>query len=244
MPFKPIFGLKYWVSMFQYGYKMVVSRIFTLIDLRLDIFFINYYLNNSIVGIYTVAGALSNVFWIATTSISMVLFPRAASLGPEESKKLTCLICRNFLWLTVIFGGLFLLICKPLIVFVYDEKFAPAAGAFALLLPGIIGGVISRICFTDCSARGYPGRSSIAAAITATMTIIFDLLLIPKHGMYGAAVASSIAYCTGGVLGIYWHMKLSGNTLSSLILPRKDDLKYYINTYTKIKNKFCSSRSQ
>ena len=104
-------------------------------------------------------------------------------------------------------------------------------------MPGVVGQAVSRICFTDCSGRGYPGKATIAAAITATLTITLDMLLIPKYSMYGAAAASSIAYCTSGVLGLYWHMKLSGNSLGCLVVPRVSDLKYYRNVFVKIKAK-------
>ena len=228
MPLKPVFSLSNWLRVLHYGAKASLAHIFTLIDLRLDIY---------IVGIYTIAGALASAFWLLTNSIAAVLFSRVASEEPEESKKLTSLLCRNVLWLTAILGGLFLLISKRLIVFVYTEHFADASLALALLMPGVVGQAVSRICFTDCSGRGYPGKATIAAAITATITITFDMLLIPKYSLFGAAVASSIAYCTSGVLGIYWHIKLSGNSLGRLVIPRASDLKHYRNVFEKIKAK-------
>lgn len=244
--FKPIFKISDWFKMFQYGYKASLSRILNMVDLRLDIFIINYFVNTSVVGVYTVAASLANLFWLLTSSISVALFPRLASLNMEKSRKLTGLLCRNTMWLTIITGGLFLLVCRPIITFVFGQRFADASWALALLMPGIAGQVVSRICFTDCSAKGYPGKATIAAGITATLTIVLDLLLIPRYGMYGAAVASSIAYCTSGLLGLYWQIKLSGNKLSVLIIPRKEDLQYYFDVSNKIISKvkfFCLKRS-
>ena len=237
MPLKPVFSLSNWLRVLHYGAKASLAHIFTLIDLRLDIYIVNFFMDTSVVGIYTIAGALASAFWLLTNSIAAVLFSRVASEEPEESKKLTSLLCRNVLWLTAILGGLFLLISKRLIVFVYTEHFADASLALALLMPGVVGQAVSRICFTDCSGRGYPGKATIAAAITATITITFDMLLIPKYSLFGAAVASSIAYCTSGVLGIYWHIKLSGNSLGRLVIPRASDLKHYRNVFEKIKAK-------
>lgn len=233
----PAFSLSAWLKMLRYGIKGALSQMLQLIDLRLDIFVVNYFTTTSLVGIYTVAGTLANVFWILPKSIGIVLLPRTAGSGREEANERTAVLCRNVLWLTAIFGVLFLTISRRLIVFVCTEPFADAALAFALLMPGVVGQAVSRICFTDCLGRGYPGKATIAAAITATLTITFDILLIPKYGMYGAAVASSIAYCTSGVLGLYWHMKLSGNSLGCLVVPRVSDLKYYRNVFVKIKAK-------
>lgn len=240
--FKLIFKISDWFKMLQYGYKTSLSQILNIVDLRLDIFIINYFVNTSVVGIYTVAASLANLFWLLTNSVSVALFPRLASLNIEKSRKLTSLLCRNTLWLTIIACGLFLLVCRPIIIFVFGLHFADASWALVLLMPGIVGQVVSRICFTDCSAKGYPGKATIAAGVTASLTIVLDLLLIPRYGMYGAAVASSIAYCTSGLLGLYWQMKLSGNQLSELIIPRKEDLRYYINICIKLYHIFQTSR--
>lgn len=231
----PVFSLSAWLKMLRYGIKGALSQILQLIDLRLDIFIVNYFTTTSLVGIYTVAGTLANMFWVLPRSIGIVLLPRTAGSGQEEANERTALLCRNVLWLTVISGGLFLTISKRLIIFVCTEPFADAALAFAFLLPGVVGQSVSRICFTDCSGRGFPEKATYSSAITAILTIVFDIYLIPKYGIYGAAVASSIAYCTGGVLSVYWHLKISGNNLSALIIPRRADLRYYSAYFRKLK---------
>jgi len=129
------------------------------------------------------------------------------------------------------------LISRWLIIFTFGERFSDASVALAFLMPGVVGQVVSRICFTDCSARGFPEKATISSAITATLTIVFDVLLIPRYGICGAAVASSIAYCTSGVFGLYWHMKLSGNVLSALIIPKRSDLRYYKSIIENIQRK-------
>ncbi|MDD5326964.1 MAG: flippase [Phycisphaerae bacterium] len=236
----PIFSLSDWFKMFRYGYKATLSQIFSLIDLRLDIYVVNYFTDVSLVGVYTVAAALGNMFWILPDSIAVVLFPRTAAADQEGSRKLTSLLCRNTMWQTIIAGGLFLLISRQVIIFVFGARFSDASTALAFLMPGVVGQVVSRICFTDCSARGFPEKATYSSAITAFLTVALDIYLIPKYGIYGAAVASSIAYCTSGILGLYWHLKLSDNTLAALIIPRKTDLKYYLAAFQKIKARFIS----
>jgi O-antigen/teichoic acid export membrane protein len=235
--FEPVFSLSDWFKMFRYGYKATLSRVFVLIDLRLDIYVVNYFTDVSLVGIYTVAAALGNMFWILPDSIAVVLFPRTAASSQEGSRKLASLLCRNAMWQTIIVGGLFLLISRQIITFVFGARFSDASTALAFLMPGVVGQVVSRICFADCSARGFPEKATYSAAITAFLTIILDIYLIPRYGIYGAAAASSIAYCTNGILGLYWHIKLSGNVLSALIVPKRSDLYYYKSVIKTIQRK-------
>lgn len=234
--FHPVFAISDWFKMLRYGSKATLSQIFNLIDLRLDIYFINCLTDISLVGVYTVAVAVGNLFWILPRSIAVVLFPRTAS-DPEQSRTLTSLLCRNVMWQAIILGGLFLLVSKQIIVFVFGERFSDASLALVFLMPGVIGWIVSRICYTDCSARGFPEKATISSAVTAALTIGFDILLIPKFGIFGAAVASSIAYCCGAVLGLHWHIKLSGNTLNALVVPRKSDLRYYKLILQKVRRK-------
>lgn len=233
----PEFNWRDWFTMFRYGIKAALSQVFNLIDLQLDIYIVNYFVGLASVGIYTVAASLGSIFWILPTSVASVLFPRVASSKPEESKRLTAFLCRNFLWQTIFIGLLFLLVSKWLIVLVFGEDFASASLVLALLMPGVLARVVSKICYTDCYGRGFPEKVTISVGVTASLTVIFDLLLIPRYGMYGAAVASSIAYCAGGVLGLYWHMKLSGNVLSALIIPKRSDLRYYKSIIENFKRK-------
>jgi O-antigen/teichoic acid export membrane protein len=165
------------------------------------------------------------------------LFPRTAASETEESKQFTALLCRNALWITVLLGGLFLLVSKPLIVFVFGIQFAPAALALIYLMPGVAGQVVSRICFTDCAARGFPEKATYATVITALITVVLDILLIPRLGINGAAIASSAAYCTSGLLGLFWHCRISLNRPLDLLLVKPQDLSFYYKIGHKIRIK-------
>ncbi len=238
VPLKPIFCWADWVKLFRYGIKVTVSQMFNLIDLRLDIYIINYFFGTAMVGIYSIAGALAMMFWMVPQAVSAVLVPRVAATTRENSSKITALLCRNALWQTLICGSIFLLLSEKLIVWVFGSAFREAALALALLMPGVVGQVIAKICYADCCGRGHPAKVTISVAITAIITLTLDIILIPEHKIYGAAIASSIAYCCGAALGLYWHISLSDNKLSNLLLPNKADLALY-GKIIKIVKKKC-----
>jgi lipopolysaccharide/colanic/teichoic acid biosynthesis glycosyltransferase len=53
--------------------------------------------------------------------------------------------------------------------------------------------------------RGRPGLSSIAAGIGVVVTLVMDVVLIPRFGAVGAAVASSVAYLTTTATLVAWY---------------------------------------
>jgi O-antigen/teichoic acid export membrane protein len=103
-------SIRNWSMMFHYGSKSMLSQLMTIIDLRLDIYVVNYFSAPANVGTYTVAGGLASMFWVLPNSISSALFPRTASSNVKESSELTALLCRNSIWQTIILGGIFLVL--------------------------------------------------------------------------------------------------------------------------------------
>lgn len=233
--YKPSIDFSAWRQMFSYGARSALWQLFYIVDLRLDVYVVNYFVGPSIVGIYTVAASVVRMLLMLATTLSAVLFPRVAGFSKDKSDALTAVICRNALWVTAIAGVVLALVSRPLISFVFGEEFASASIAVAWLIPGVVGQTVGRICLTDCSARGYPGKATITSACTATLTIIFDLLLIPRYGMVGAAIASSISYSASGILGMFWHLRISGNSLSAILVPRISDMVLYTHAAVRVK---------
>jgi O-antigen/teichoic acid export membrane protein len=85
---------------------------------------------------------------------------------------------------------------KSLIELVYSSAFSDAYGPMVALLPGIVflGG--AKVVCTDIVGRGYPAYNSINTGCALVITVILDIILIPRYGVTGAAIASTIAYTT------------------------------------------------
>ena len=85
-----------------------------------------------------------------------------------------------------------------------------------LLLPGAIALSGSKILANELTARGFPGVNTVVAALGATATILSDLWLIPRYGIGGAAIASSVGYTLTFVLVLAAFRRRSRARLFSL----------------------------
>jgi len=56
-----------------------------------------------------------------------------------------------------------------------------------------------------------------------------DLLLIPRFGINGAAIGSSISYIGAIIFIIYTYVKITKNSLKSLFIPLNSDFIFYKN---------------
>jgi O-antigen/teichoic acid export membrane protein len=121
-------------------------------------------------------------------------------------------VFRITLALTSVGAVVLALIGKPFIEIVYSPEFASAYGPMLVLLPGVVLLGSGKILTNEIAGRGYPQYNSIASGVSLVLTIGLDLLLIPRLGVLGAAVASSVAYVVIFLLAIHFYRVVSRRT--------------------------------
>jgi Na+-driven multidrug efflux pump len=99
--------------------------------------------------------------------------------------------------------------------------------ALKLLLPGIFFFSISKILAQDLVGRGFPQYASVAATISLVAIIILDLLLIPRFGINGASLASTISYFLSAIIILYLFKKESQVKLWDILIIKANDLAEY-----------------
>ena len=77
----------------------------------------------------------------------------------------------------------------------------------------------SKVLTNEITGRGYPHYNSINAGVALILTVILDLLLIPRYGISGAALASSVAYSVILFVAIGFYIAVSGSKVRTLLLP-------------------------
>jgi len=94
---------------------------------------------------------------------------------------------------------------------VYGSQFKPAIVPAQIILLGLaldgLGGVITGFLY----GIGRPGLNSCAMAVGLAVTVILDVVLIPRYGAPGAAVASAVAYLTATLtlVSFFWWINRS-----------------------------------
>ena len=94
-----------------------------------------------------------------------------------------------------------------------------------LLLPGIVALSVARVLAGYLLGRNRQQVDLAASLAGLVVTVAFDLILIPRYGFAGAAVASSIAYATTLAVDLTWVVRHSTLTVKDLLLPTPADLR-------------------
>ena len=196
-------------STLSFGLKGHIGNILQFFNYRLDMFIVNYFLGPNDVGIYSISVGLAELLWHFPNAVGFVIFPKAASTKPEVMNIFTPRVFRITLGLTALGAVGLIFLGKPIIAFVYSSPFLPAYVPMLALLPGVVLLGSAKVLTNEIAGRGYPHYNSINAGLALILTVVLDLILIPRYGVLGAALASSISYAVIFFLAIGFYLAVS-----------------------------------
>lgn len=192
-----------------YGLRGHIGNVLQFFNYRLDVFIVNYFLGPADVGVYGVSVALAELLWYLPNAVGFVIFPKAASTKPQDMNLFTPRVFRITLGLTALGGVGLALFAKPLIAFVYSSAFIGAYPAMLALLPGVVLLGSGKVLTNEIAGRGFPHYNSINAGVALVLTVGLDIVLIPRYGIMGAAVASTISYSAIFVTAVIFYRLVS-----------------------------------
>lgn len=209
---------------YGYGIRSQLGLVSSFLNRRLDIFIVNYFLNPYQVGLYAIAVATAELPWYFSAAAATVLFPWIADKSRDDAAKFTAYVLRNIIFITVIAIVFLILVGRLIITMLFGEAFQGSAVLMYILLPGILGLCVTKILGGHFQGSGRPELGTIMVVFSLIETIILDMVLIPKMGASGAAVASSIAYMTSAAIGLILFTKIWKVRLIDAILPRWNEI--------------------
>ena len=189
------FSKSYFRNSFYYGFKGHISNILAFINYRIDLFIIAYFLNDGAVGLYSVAVTIVERIWIVSQSVSTVLFARVSNLNNDiERANFTAIVARNVLFMSLIGGLLLYFLADWIIHLLFGAEYFDAIIPFIWLIPGVVLLSFSRILSNFFSGIGKPEINTYVASFTTILNIGLNIYFVPKLGVKGAAIATSITY--------------------------------------------------
>ncbi len=179
-----------------YGWKAHLSNILAFVNYRADIFLVNFFLTPVSTGIYVIAVQIAEKLWMLSQAASTVLLPRLSAMHQNPEARLA-LTNKGFLAvsaITTLASVATAIALYWLISPVFGEEYVEALPAFLWLLPGIIAGAGSRIYANCIAAAGRPEWNMYSSIGVVIINVSGNILLVPDHGIVGAAWATSLAY--------------------------------------------------
>jgi len=220
-----------------YGAQVYLGNNLWFLNLRVDMFFVNGFLGSAAAGLYSVGVGLVEKLGMVPQAASTVLFPRVAAETEEQrQKEFTPLVARTVLWVTAAGALVMVLFSRWIILLLYSEAFLPAVSALQALLVGTVALSASQVLFNDIAGRGHPILNIYAGLLSLIVNIILNIVWIPKHGIIGAAWASTMSYSVNLLATLLLYCRLSGNRWTKILLPQRGDWTLYWRTGLALSN--------
>jgi O-antigen/teichoic acid export membrane protein len=177
-----------------FGIKPYLANLFSFLNFKVDLLLIAFYLNIESVGFYALATGLIQKVRDIPSSIQTVFFPEVTSKTDSESNQITQRVYRSVFLIMVVVGILLAILARPLIHLLYGREFLPSVVPFIILIGGcvIIRGNVG-ILSTSLAGRGKPEYAAVSNGISLVLNIILNIIMIPRWGILGAAIATSIS---------------------------------------------------
>ncbi|MCL7419187.1 MAG: polysaccharide biosynthesis C-terminal domain-containing protein, partial [Halalkalicoccus sp.] len=98
----------------------------------------------------------------------------------------------------------------------YGAAFEPTITPLLLLLPGTVGFAVARPILSVSHARGDMRVMILATGAAAAMNIVLNVTLIPRFGIEGAAVATSLGYLSLPMFHLFGARAIGYNPLGDI----------------------------
>lgn len=208
-----------------YGWKVQVSINLAFLSYRASVLLINYFMSPAATGVYIIAVMIAEKIWLLSQAASQVLLPRLSELHTDEERRrrLTPLATKIVFAISAAIALVLFAAAKPLIVGFFREEFRESVGALRWLLPGIVLMSAARTLAIDLAARGRVDLNLYVAVLSLVMNVAAAVAMIPRYGINGAAIATSLSYTVNFIVLIVLYKRLSGNSWYELLAWRRAD---------------------
>jgi O-antigen/teichoic acid export membrane protein len=163
--------------------------------------------------------------WILSTAVATVLFPTIAA-QPEElhdGAVITARLSRICGVISVGAAASLGAVADPLIRLWFGADFAASVPALLWLLPGVALFSIVNVVGAFFSGRGLPGQNLRVSLAGLVVTIPAALYLIPRYGIVGASIASTLSYAVSTVVMLILFRNKTHLPIREMLIPKADD---------------------
>jgi len=235
-------NFRYWQSSYTYGAKSQVGLILSYFNRRLPIIIINLFLTPTEVGYYAIAITLAELSWYIPESVGTVLFPEISGKSKEEAAKLVAFAMRNTLFIVTLVGILLWLGGGLFIRLFFGTAFIPSILLLRILIPGIILFSINRILCSYFAGTGRPEYGTYTSIISFILLLTSSFVLIPRIGIIGAPISSTIAFLASSIAALFIFKHISHYSTKDILIVKKEELERYPTFFSRVVNRMLKQK--
>ncbi len=179
------------------SWLLMLTSVSISIYMRIDQVMIKQMVNETAVGLYSAATKLSEVWYVIPMTICPSLFSAIVNsrkidknLYFSRLKKLFFLM----LFLAIVVATSITLLAKPIISILFGSAYMGSVSALRIYVWSVIGTFLGVVIGQYLITENYSKIYFLITVFGAIANVILNILLIPKMGINGAALATVVSY--------------------------------------------------
>jgi O-antigen/teichoic acid export membrane protein len=212
-------------SIVDYGFRAALFGILGFLNYRIDSLVLIAYLGAPGFGVYSVAVAAGEILFRVPRAVATATTYRVGSGDFAQSAATTAKAIRTSTAVILACSIPLFAIAPWLIHLLYGARFAEAAPALRVLLPGIV--VFASAGLYSPFFALQMGRPMVVVYISLIMIAIqtgTGVWLVPRIGLLGAATASTATYFTSAIFVTWYFCRLTKLSWTEVWVMRKEDV--------------------
>lgn len=178
------------------GFSMLAALV-GMLNYNADVLILQKYVSFSEIGLYSAAVALASMFWVIPDAFKEVLIGKLRN-GRGVTDLVYGIQINILLGVAILFC--FYYLGEFFIVFFYGEEYGPSYGISFILLLGVTPMIFFKFIGSYYLFLGKQIVVFLVSFLSMLINILLNFLLVPNHGVEGAAIASVISYLFVGVI--------------------------------------------
>ena len=225
------FKFKIFKSMFKIGIVYGVALFLIDVNYKVDILLINWLSTFDELGRYTLSVKLGELLWQLPGAIVVVLLSKGANSSAKTMVPIVVKTIRITLFVTAILAMGLSVFCYLFVVPIFGAGFESVPLIVTTLIPGLLFMVVFKSVNSFFAGQGKPQYSIYIMVVAVVVNILLNILLIPKLGAIGAAIASDISYLLSSIVMLMFFCKKEQVKVSEMILIKRADFEPLVKKF-------------
>jgi O-antigen/teichoic acid export membrane protein len=210
-------------ALFGLGGTVQLANLAQLLNYRLAYWLIEHFRDRSVLGLYSVSTQLAESAWLAPKSLGTVLYARVSNDPEAASQRAATLsVAKASMAIATAAVLVLALVPDPLYQALFGREVRGVQSLVLLLAPGIVAMALSQALSHYFSGTGRMVHNLAGSSVGLVATAVLGFLLVPIHGLEGAAITASIAYGANAVYQLVVFLRTTGAGLL-MLLPSASD---------------------
>ncbi|MFC4357697.1 polysaccharide biosynthesis C-terminal domain-containing protein [Halobium salinum] len=185
-------------SVHTYNNLSTVTGFMVVLLYEADVILVQTFLGSEQTGYYKAALLVAEFLWFVPKAVEIVFLQSTSEMWSQGRHEEISELISSTTRYTILFTGLvgigLVALADPFLGWYFGPEFVAAVPALVVLVPGALGFAVARPIMAVGQASGELRPIMYATGAAAALNLVLDALLIPRLGIGGAAIGTTVGY--------------------------------------------------